>query len=371
MGDIATMLHISDLHFVKKLTEEGRAWYAKALDLVKVKPHSFTKIDALAAQIKDIERRSGKFDIVLGTGDLTTNGSEGAFKTVLNYLESEEISRGNPSRPITEGLAAGKPNRLLLPGNHDRYTRDWVPMQSRSNTFETVLKVKPLEGYPYVRGYRRPDVSQMQDEPALLFFIFDSTPPATVGYWPGDEGARTTFWPTERIARGRLEAVECRKLLKLANKIIETREVEGFDGQTIPVDFHKCIRIAVLHHHPLDVRGTTLMENNEMFIGYCFKAGIDLVLFGHDHKKFYLPRYTEEPAEVISVGNPHWIHFFCCPSTSEYSAKNGFYIFDFNHDHFTFQLFEWEKGSFVPYAGNKESSFPQTKIPVKVFYSRK
>jgi 3',5'-cyclic AMP phosphodiesterase CpdA len=338
---IAKVLHLSDLHFVKELTEEGRALHAKARDLLKAKPHSFAKLEALAVRVKFLEEQGGRFDLILGTGDLTTNGSSAALRTALEFLEKDEVRMGSPSRPIVEGLSADKSRRLLLPGNHDRYTRSWVPFQSRSDVFETVLGTS--DRYPYVVGYRNPARTNDTDERALLFFVFDSTPSAAVSYaWSGPGSSK--FGALKRIARGRLEGRECRWLEDKAKELERTGQVQALDGGTLNIDYGKCVRLAVLHHHPYDGANTTLMENSQLFIRHCFRAGVDLVLFGHDHKEFYWPEYSHDPAAVSSAPSPHWVQFFCCPSATEYAEKkNGFYVFDFHDTHYTVQLHEWKE----------------------------
>jgi 3',5'-cyclic AMP phosphodiesterase CpdA len=344
MTHIASLLQISDLHFVEDITAEGRAWYARLRDAVKAKPHSFSTVESFAVKVKLLEEARGAFDVILASGDLTTDGSEGACSTVIKFVEQKEYRKGNPTRPIVEGLGADKGRRILLPGNHDRYTRSLVPTQEHSNIYENVLGTP--NDYPYVVGYRRPGAPQTSAEPALLFFAFDSTPSEAVSYkWIGGYGT-SKFSLKKRFACGRLENRECRWLEDTVKDLIGSNQVKDLNGQTIPIDFNKCVRIAVLHHHPLDKSSTTLMENSSLFIRYCFKAGIDLVLFGHDHKEFYWPEYTTQPSSLPSVSSSQWLQFFCCPSTTEYSAKNGFYVFDFYTSHFTCELYEQKGGVF-------------------------
>lgn len=330
MTRIARILHISDLHFVKELTQEGRAF-----SRLRAQSHSFYKIEHLAAHIREMENVQGPFDLVLATGDLSTNGLCGSLATVLEYLDKDTLYRGSPARLMTKGLRAGEGRRLLLPGNHDRFTRDWIPIQRQSDKFEKVLKTP--NRYPYVVGFRPRGLADARNIPALLFFVFDSTP-----------SVAARMWPAKRIARGRIENEECRWIVDTALALRENGRVESIDGTPIRIDFDNCVRIAVLHHHPFDEGFTSLMENNAKFVEYCFRGGIDVVLFGHDHKEFYKARFSDQPLDVPSTGSPiHWITFLCCPSASEYSSDNGFYTLDVSDTGYTFQLYKWQQSQFV------------------------
>jgi len=35
------------------------------------------------------------------------------------------------------------------------------------------------------------------------------------------------------------------------------------------------------------------------------------------------------------------MHFFCCPSASEYSSENGFYTFEFDESSIQFCFYKW------------------------------
>jgi 3',5'-cyclic AMP phosphodiesterase CpdA len=340
------LLHISDLHFVRALATEPRGWLVNAIYALKARPHSFGKLDAFRVKVAKIELQQSRItDLVLGTGDLTTNGDRGALETVRTFINDQKVYGGRPRQKLIEGLGASVSNRLLLPGNHDRYSRDWLPLQTRSDAFETVLGTP--DQYPYVVGFRPRKYPNSDSSPALLFFVFDSTPSMVVSYNPLALLAPRRFKPWEVTARGRLEAAACRDLVDFSRKVQSDKTVKTLDGADMRINFDTCIRIAVLHHHPMDNRNTTLMENRNQFIEYCFRAGIDLILFGHDHRQYikYLDGYG--PHDVLSVGNPHRVYFFCCPSTSEFSSKNGFYIFDFWWDNkragFDFSLYEWQE----------------------------
>jgi 3',5'-cyclic AMP phosphodiesterase CpdA len=76
---------------------------------------------SLARKIREIERHQGKFDLLLATGDLVTDGSSEAFGWCLDYLQNDEVRGGDASRAATRGLGFDPDRRILLPGNHDRF----------------------------------------------------------------------------------------------------------------------------------------------------------------------------------------------------------------------------------------------------------
>jgi hypothetical protein len=141
-------------------------------------------------------------------------------------------------------------------------------------------------------------------------------------------------------------------MVDLAKKIVKDRQVDELNGSPLEINPDNCIRIAVLHHHPVADPKTAdeqekfkYMENNEYFVENCFKAGIQLVLFGHQHWRYQVKLdhapYLKREFDKLPIGprvssapkSPfgEWqdLYFVCAPSTLEYSAKNGFYLYRF------------------------------------------
>jgi hypothetical protein len=83
------------------------------------------------------------------------------------------------------------------------------------------------------------------------------------------------------------------------------------------------------------------LKITETFVQYCFKAGIDLVLFRHDHKESAFS--TSANSELPALGY-HEMHLFCCPSASEYSSENGFYTFEFDASSIQLCFYKWNDG---------------------------
>jgi len=353
MTRIATLLHISDLHFTQNLTEKGRQHWMK---MCGVKSHAFGRIDALSKKVDELRSIGKRPDIVLATGDISTDGSEESLSTALEFIESEEIYRSTPKRLVTKGLGVSTSQRIVIPGNHDRYAGSWLPFQKPSVFLEKVFRTP--DKYPYVVGYRRAEYASDPNEPALLFFVFDSTASELASF-------SKVYTPWYRIARGRIEDAECRWLIEQSHGITQKGQVSGLDGNSIPVNYGNTIRIAVLHHHPVDVPGTkpndelTLMENNKSFVNACYEAGIDLILFGHQHVAYRNLISSEHQRQA------HPIFFFCCPSTSEFSEKeSGFYLIHFDTSGFTLSPYIWTGRSFYeddPTAYSYQRSITVTK----------
>jgi hypothetical protein len=132
---------------------------------------------------------------------------------------------------------------------------------------------------------------------------------------------------------------------ELASSLSPTGEVEDIRGNDpLKVRYSNCVRIVLLHHHPFDRRSTTLMENSKEFVRFCIKAGMHLVLFGHDHKEFRVARFGKSE---LTQDDHHQTIFFCCPSASEYRSEQGFYSFDLDQTGFYFTFYKWKDRHFA------------------------
>lgn len=377
MHVIAKMLHISDLHFSENLTEEGRRIHKKVIS-PGLKTHEFRKIDNLSFNVSKFEAEGKGVDIFAVTGDVSTNGLLPALNTAREFIEtSGGIYKGTPRRLKTEGLGADPGKRLIVPGNHDRYNYNgsFLPYQQPIDSLEKAFEIEQL--YPYVIGYRQPDLREKAEQPALIFFVFDSTLTDLDG-----------GFSIEKIARGHIEPAQCRWLKKESEKIAKYNKVPSLDGQLLKVNYNDSIRIVVLHHHPVKTGKTSfiskysMLKNNDIFIEACFDAGIDFILFGHQHFQYSdrIPPPKPRPG-WNPPSNAHDICCFCCPSTSEFKKKtkdkkkhNGFYFFTFKDQKFVVEAYTWNdklKGfSPVPeyWDDKRKDFFPKYK---EVEYPRK
>ncbi|MGH9871196.1 MAG: metallophosphoesterase family protein [Pyrinomonadaceae bacterium] len=338
MSEIATLLHVSDFHFDGNLTEQGRRHWRRNFG---VKSHGFGKIDALSAKFAALEAVGLGPDLLLATGDISTDGAGESFEVAREFIESKEIQRGTPDRLVTVGLGMNRDRRIIVPGNHDRYAKESrVPYQNPTSALEAAFQSR--NNYPYAVAFRRSGVENDSANPALLFFVFDSTAP---------ERLTTTVAPWVRIARGRIENAECRWLASQIETITKSGRLDSLDGGSVAIDYENAVRIAVLHHHPIMKYPRkvfdrwTQMENAPAFVNACFDAGMDLVLFGHEHQDYWT---HEQRLARTTPGKPHGIYFICCPSTAEFSeTNNGFFYIDFNTDHFVVRACTWNGKSFI------------------------
>lgn len=345
------LLHISDLHLAADLSEPGR----KLARPVLAPTHSFETARFVASAVSALQPR---YDAVVATGDLTTDGARESFETVLQYVQSGSITGANPMRIAAYGLNASRSQRILLPGNHDRYAGATITGQRLDLTCEDVLGT-PRE-YPYLLGYR--PHGREADSLTLLFLVFDSSLQAGRG-----SGLSPADWK-RALAKGEIRDAELLQARKLVESKAAQPRVERIGGGFIDFDPGKTLRIALLHHHPVtkyarpappgdrstllgwmkekfvkpvqDFQGEQVaesmaMENSDAFLRCCFDCGMQLILFGHQHypyQRLVLDKGAPVAASPFGPGTGH-MRAFCCPTTLQYDAPaNGFYVFDFESE---------------------------------------
>jgi hypothetical protein len=135
------------------------------------------------------------------------------------------------------------------------------------------------------------------------------------------------------------------------------KSVLDLEGEALAIDYENTIRVALLHHHPVikqknsifqffNKNSWSILENADRFVDACFKAEVDLVLFGHEHENYNEPHQRE----IVETNRTrvHTIRFVCCPSTTEYSEKNnGYYTINFNANEYHMTLNEWNGKAFI------------------------
>jgi hypothetical protein len=378
---VIRLLHVSDLHLTAELDEVGRKLVTPAL----APTHSFEAARYVASAVAALQPR---YDALVATGDLTTDGARESFETVLQYFQSGSITGANPMRIAAYGLKASRFQRVLLPGNHDRYAAKEIPGQRLDFTCEEILQI-PCR-YPYMLGYR--PHNREDNSFTLLFLVFDSNLQA------GRDGSRFSAAAWKRaLAKGEIKDAELIEACELVKATMEAKEVERIGGGTLKFDPSKTIRIALLHHHPVtkfippkikpdgrafwqdlkarvsdlvegDVAENMAMENSEAFLKCCSDCGIQLILFGHQHDPYQrlvirspsldtaagsasmdshskdksafliLPNLDTAAKSALIKFQSKYMRAFCCPSTLQYDVLvNGFYVFDFISE----SQFEW------------------------------
>ena len=315
-------VHISDLHFVANPFERGskfraRSWLAKS--------HSGDKASLLAESLLTL----GEVDVLLATGDLTTDGSAEALQTVRAYLRETKLA-GTANRrqtyPIT-ALGSVARTTLVVPGNHDRFGGSRMPTQRDSFGFNDIFGEDDL--YPhveYVGDYKR--------RPVVIFLVNSVPMPDLVEQF-------TIMRRPMRIAGGYVPLRASATLRRLAIGC--------------PPD---AIKIVALHHHPvrrppsssrtLGERVKRLVPTDQLksldgsddFVAACHEGGIRMVLFGHKHVAY-------REAQVSAFGT---VHFLCCPSTLQYKTSHprGYYEIVIANDQIVVTPYEDTGRAFEP-----------------------
>jgi predicted phosphodiesterase len=343
LTEIASILQVSDLHFFRELSfKGGRNWSFKNFG---VKGHSVAKLRVLARAIITQRASEGDDDVLVATGDISTDGTSDSLAIAREFIDRGTIYENG--RLVSAGLATSRNQRIILAGNHDRYGDDFLPYESATNrTLESVFQIK--DEYPYIVGFRRPPKRADADAPTILFYVFDSTLTGDIAESPN---------PAKRIARGIITDQECEWLESMPEALRSARSVSDLGGENLTIDYDNTIRVVLLHHHPVikqknsvfqffNGSSWSIMENADRFVEACFKAEVDLVLFGHEHEN-YNESHQREIVETTGK-RVHTIRFVCCPSTSEYSEKkNGYYKIDFNANEYRMTLNEWNGTAFI------------------------
>jgi 3',5'-cyclic AMP phosphodiesterase CpdA len=343
VAEIASLLYVSDLHFFQRLSfKGGRNW---ALKNIGVKGHSVAKVRVFARTIFTQRASEGNEDILIATGDVSTDGTNRSLEIAKEFIEKGSVYEHG--RLVSGGLAADRGQRIIVAGNHDRYGNWFLPYESETNrTLESVFQIR--DQYPYLVGFRRPAQRADANLPTILLYVFDST---LTGDIAGSHN------PQKRIARGIVTDQDCEWLESRPEELRRTKSVLDLEGEALAIDYENTIRVALLHHHPVikqknsvfqffNKNSWSIMENADRFVEACFKAEVDLVLFGHEHENY---NETQE-REIIETTKTrvHTIRFICCPSTLEYSeAKNGYYTIDFNANEYRMILNEWNGTAFI------------------------
>jgi len=196
---------------------------------------------------------------------------------------------------------------------------------------------KKQPDYPYVVGFKSQRTNDA--ELTLLLFVFDS----------GLIDPRMEASLYRRIAYGQITDGEITKLNKLSQTVSEGN-VDDLFGTAMHITPDNTIRIALLHHHPVtsfeiekkeeeqrrhpfksffaEPRKVvasmsyelTNLQGAERFVKGCFEAGIQIILFGHDHTEFRRAVFAKKGVKSPFGITTH-IRTFCCPSALQISKE--------------------------------------------------
>jgi len=325
-----------------------------------MRAHDFQLVSALSAKLHRLTMQSGKFDLTVVTGDLSTDGSRRSMKNAALLFDKDEIFSGSPGHFILYGLRSVTNSVLAIPGNHDRY-RLLAPLQLNFGRFEKLF-LKDQEGYPYVIGIsaNQSEGSDINAITGTIVFAFDST---AVNNPPFGQK------PHELIARGYVDDAACSWLEIKSELIKRDGSVQGLDGKVMPIDYDRAVKIVLIHHHPIDFVTDAVpepeaeravlrrlqfakkisdqwstLQNREAFVKSCFASGIDMVLFGHQH--LHLHRELDRQMKPVVKWDIHTrsIHFLACPTTLQWAESEiGFMIYTIESNRFQMDYYGWQE----------------------------
>jgi len=259
---LATLVHISDLHFGNKFTADERVLKRLLAMLPYVQGvcgHSYQATRALAFRINQIvrNRKERKIPVsVVFTGDLTRSGEEAEFvvgSTFLRNAHSTGAGRnvGLKLREPQEELKRGsEPALFAIPGNHDIWKR------RRPDMIGAYRRFFP-GGFPVICRI------ETRSRPILLCGL-DSTQNTEMRH---------------RLARGRIPPDEL-----------------DFLCEHLPsAQYADAIKIICLHHPLGDPPDKTYnvsmrLEHREAIAQRFLTSGADLVLAGHIHEFHVFPK---------------------------------------------------------------------------------
>ncbi|HJQ32082.1 MAG TPA: metallophosphoesterase [Pyrinomonadaceae bacterium] len=247
--------HISDLHFRSGTDASKLPWNALLADLARqeVKPD----VIAVTGDLVD-----SPFGGVFGFRDEAT----AAFENVCTYLE--DLCRELEIDPAT-GL-------VVVPGNHD---------------------------------YRLSGIVRDRHQPRKFYDKFG-------GY------CRPLLLPSLRLCLFAMDSNQMERTLDLAAGTVERNDLVNFGtlvGQ-VPGGHSDCTKVVLLHHHPMPIASTenssrfddpryTLLKNAGQFMTNMVKAGVSLILHGHQHAPGYSKavfpygRGKEHMITVVAAGS--------------------------------------------------------------------
>ncbi len=250
--------HISDLHFSAQTKPNDFEWYALAIDL------------------KNLEE---SVDLLVVTGDLIDAGFGGllekdeasiAFKNVYTYLKELCTSLGiDPEERL-----------VVVPGNHDYRLKGLLKRRVQSEKFFQVFK-------DHFRPVFLPSLG-------VCVFAVDSNALET----------------GINLATGLVERNDLLDFFDFVEHLRDNRADE----------LNSCIRIVLLHHHPMPIAATEyrgfleqpgflLLKNAGQFMTSMVGSKIDLILHGHQHypafskASFRTDNGNEHLVTVIGAGS--------------------------------------------------------------------
>lgn len=329
---IATLIHISDLHFRDKFVNEATLFQKQLVR--RISPwkgtcaHSYQTAMALSTQVNEILKERKEKGIPAGvvfTGDLTSSGKKGEFLTGTTFLRGEYCigAIGNIGLNLKEDCSEidinSTPALFYVPGNHDIWGR---------NQPDEIAAYR--DHFPGNFPKRWKFITR--GRPIFLFGL-DSTQNTKLEHW---------------LARGRVSPEQLKRFEELLNDIRQKdKQARG------------AIHIVFLHHPLVDVNNgdwnPTMKLDDREIIAKNLCGLVDLVLAGHVHQEFF------------SSTHDCMLNHAIAGTATQLFSKCNFLLLDIYNEKIHLHVFEYiEKiREFIP--SHKEHTFTLSLHNPKVF----
>ncbi len=302
---LATLIHISDLHFGDRITTDETTfkWLLACLPYLQGGcAHSFQAAQALAIRVRQIlqGRTSRRISAcVVFTGDLSAAGRRDELIVGSTFLQTGHIVGAGD--PVGLGLGAPRavmdahsgPGLFVIAGNHDIWQRQHPDMLA-------------LLRHHFPGHYPVAATIQTRTRPVFLYGL-DSTVNSRMRHM---------------LAHGKVNDGELHQLCEL----LRYNRTLGVPG----------LHVVCLHHPLLDPKAhqfdaTLELDDRRIVAARLREAGADLVLSGHIHKAVTAMRSPEMPHHAVAG-----------TATQQFSERN-FLVYDIHGDAIHCSLWEYDK----------------------------
>lgn len=336
------IVHLSDLHIHEPLSSKGRRL------ILGQKSHVFNHLAAARrAILKENVLNPSLQTTYCVTGDITTNASTEAFRLGRSFLRDIEVVSNGVKHTVGLGATSSGYETVVVPGNHDRYWKVQLGYDGVSfeQAFHGLIGImpgsadQPFERLPSGAKYM-PHIRVVRcggsNSVACVFFCIDSN----------DLTPLEKLNPLTKIACGRVSEESLSWLRSSVSKLNSDNQVVDCFGATESLVECRVLKILVLHHHPIvpegeKYSGRTVLLNNDAVKSIASILGIDMVVFGHEHRAF-----VSAKLDGAMTTSPL---YFCAPSLSVFGAEepNGFALIDVSDRTILWRLFRENDGVFL------------------------
>jgi 3',5'-cyclic AMP phosphodiesterase CpdA len=313
---IASIIHISDLHFSSKFTTDEGEFIEQHVQPKGIHSHSYQAAVSLSIRVNQIlqNRKRHKIPtVVIVTGDVTRIGRDREFQVAVTFLKGEiwvgaRQSWGLNLKENDSQVGEGNsPALFYIPGNHDTW-------KLRFGIFNSAYRSYFPDAFPT-------QLTIVTGERIIQIYGLDSTHTSLSRYI---------------LARGEVPPEQINGLEVKISRTIRKQDV----------------RIACLHHPLIDLPGPTMELENHRNVGQSLNfMGMDLVLSGHIHNASSYQQDQFKPNHAIAG-----------TATQKYSNRN-FLLLDIYRKQIILQGFNQHMGKKQFEPGSPEDAFTITSDP--------